>query len=163
MQAHRKLTQLAARPTPGNAGPTRVVLSACGRNVRCIRCLPAANELGRRLDSQTLDLRLEIVTHVDAMVVAQPQARRDAGPKATEVFVHSLADRLQCFKPSSSLDRMDSHTFRCAVINAGKDGDRTFGFGEGRGGIGTPYLIWRLGHDGPFMRVAAPLLRLPCG
>jgi hypothetical protein len=38
-------------------------------------------------------------------------------------------------------DRMDSHTFRDVVIDAGKDGHRTFGLGEGRSRVRAPHLI----------------------
>src|ERR1043165_4941526 len=154
---HKCGSQLAQ--VPETPDPQKLFLQCTEETFDASVAFRLTYERGRRLDSQELDLRLEIVAHVDAaVVVAQSQTCSDAGCRVAEVLVHSLADRLQCFKPRGFFDSMDFHTFCGAVDDAGEDGDRTLGFGEGRRGIGTPHLIRRLGHDRPFMRVATILL-----
>src|SRR5947199_4160795 len=55
---------------------------------------------------------------------------------------------------------MNSHAFRCTVIDRGKDGNRSVRLSARGGGIGAPHLIGSLGHDLSFMRVTPNWLRL---
>src|SRR6516164_2858797 len=94
------------------------------------------------------------------MIVTEAQADGAAGGEAGEVFLDALANRLQRFKPSRSLDGVDAHAFRRTVIDSGKHRHRTLCLGKRGSGIGAPHLIGRLGQDRPVVRVVARHFRL---
>src|ERR1700757_2802130 len=78
--------------------------------------LRRAHEGRIRLDPEEVDLVLEVVGDVAAVVVAQLQAERDLMIVAPEVLPHSLAGRLERLEARGRSRRVDTDAFGVAVI-----------------------------------------------
>ena len=90
--------------------------------------------------------------------MTQSQARGTALRKSAEnalVLPGELVSMLQNALPFYD---MNAHAFCRAVVDGGENGNRSFCFGAGGGGIGSPHLIGSLGNDLSRMRIAAILL-----
>src|ERR671938_1751331 len=88
------------------------------------------------------------------MVMPEREAGGDTLGEAGEVTAHPLPDRLQRPEAGGALRRMDADAFGRAVVDGDKDRDLALAR-EGRGQVGAPECVHRLGDDGAVVTARA--------
>src|SRR5690242_19617314 len=96
------------------------------------------------------------------MVVPDGEACCDALGEAAEMAANALPDRLQGLEAGGSERGMEADALGRAVV----DGDEHRGLtlaGDGRGQVGTPHYVHRLGDEGAVVAAWSTRRAHPCG
>src|SRR4051812_1754190 len=88
------------------------------------------------------------VGHVLApVIVPNGETARDLFGESAEAAPHALPDRLERLKAGGSARGMDAHTLGRVMIEGHKHRDLPL-TGDGRGQVGAPHRVHRVGDDG---------------
>lgn len=125
--------------------PQEVLLEGADEAFGAAITLRRADEGGRALDAEELQLVLERVGHVLAgVVMAEGEACRDALGEAAEVLADTLPEGFQRFEAGAASGGMEADALGIVVV----DGDEHCGLtlsGPGGGHVGAPHGVQRSG------------------
>src|SRR3954464_7882200 len=145
-KAEQRLTELLDGVE--GAHPEQVLLQGPAAALGAAVPLGSPHKGGRALDAEEGKLLLEGVGHVLApVIVPNGETARDLFGESAEAAPHALPDRLQRLKTGGSARRLGAHTPRRVMIEGHKHRDLSL-TGEGRGQVGAPHRVHRVGDDG---------------
>src|SRR3954453_16967039 len=130
------------------AHPEQVLLERADEALGAAVALGSPHEGRRALDAQEGKLLLEGVGHVLApVIVPHGETAPDPLSKAAEAAPHALPDRLERLEAGGPARGMDAHALSRVMIDSDEYRDLALA-GVGRGQIGAPHRVHRVGDDG---------------
>src|SRR3954453_16952050 len=145
-KAEQRLTELLDGVE--GAHPEQVLLQGPDEALGAAVPLGSPHKGGRALDAEEGKLLLEGVGHVLApVIVPNGETARDLFGESAEAAPHALPDRLERLKAGGSARGMHAHTLGRVMIEGHKHRDLPL-TGDGRGQVGAPHRVHRVGDDG---------------